>query len=79
MNWHITLKQVYSKLNLAGYENISKDLYEAQLSGSTGGEILDIVLTKLYNLEKNEPAAYSHIKDEVNSLKTFARSIGYNF
>ena len=77
MNWHDTLRSIYSKLDANGLSDISRKIYEGQLSGGTGGEILDIVLTELISIKNNEPNVYKVIKPEIDALINYGKSIGY--
>ena len=77
MNWHNTLRSIYSKLDANGLSDISRNIYEGQLSGGTAGEIFDIVLTKLISIKNNEPNVYKVIKPEIDSLINYGKSIGY--
>jgi hypothetical protein len=77
MNWHNTLRSIYSKLDANGFHEISRDIYQGQLSGGTGGEIFDIVITKLISIKNNEPNVYEIIKTETDSLIDYGKSIGY--
>ena len=41
MNWHNTLKEIYQKLEISGYNEIKEDIHEGQLSGGTGKNFLN--------------------------------------
>jgi len=77
MNWHNTLNIIYSKLEAHGYPAISKEIHEAQLSGGTGGEIFDLVISRLVSIKKNKPDVYAIIKSEIDSLIEYGINIGY--
>ncbi|MEO5600199.1 MAG: hypothetical protein ABIR06_04655 [Cyclobacteriaceae bacterium] len=77
MNWHNTLNEIYSKLNACGYSEISTDIHEGQLSGGTGGEIFDIIISKLIAIKTNKPHVYIIIKVEIDSIIEYGKSIGY--
>lgn len=77
MNWYNTLKDIYQKLEDAGYPEIKKDIHEGQLSGGTGGEIFLIVLTKLIELKRNNPKVYVIVKKEIDELIIYGKSINY--
>jgi len=77
MNWHLTLKTVYKKLEDNGYAAMADELHEEQLKGGTGGEIFGLVLTKLLSFKETSPEVYSLIEGEVNEFIDFAKRIGY--
>lgn len=77
MNWHNTLEIIYSKLEGNGYPDISADLYERQLSGATGGEVFDAVVSKLITIKRDQPEVYKVIKSEIDSFIEYGRRIGY--
>lgn len=77
MNWHKTLYDIYEKLKTNGYEDISESLHKEQLKGATGGEILDLMLSALTVLKKQNPHAFAVIRSEADELFAFAKSIGY--
>jgi hypothetical protein len=77
MNWHLTLKTVYRKLEENGYGAIADHLHQEQLKGGTGGEIFGIVLTELLSIRDTRPEIHKLIETEVNSFIQFAKSIGY--
>ena len=77
MNWHTTLKTIYSKLRANSLSHIADDLHQRQLMGGTGGEVLDLILSKLIEIRGENPEIYSIIKEEVDELIDYAKSIGY--
>lgn len=77
MNWHQTLTNIYYKLKESGFPELSREIHDEQLKGSTGGEVLMLVLTKLMNIRESQPEAYKVIHNEAESLFEFAKSIGY--
>lgn len=77
MNWHATLNSIYVKLKTYGFAETSDELFQAQLSGGTGGEIFSAVVDKLIHYKKNNPDVYAVIKDETEAMIAFGRSINY--
>lgn len=77
MNWHNTLKEIYQKLEVSGFNAIKVDIHEGQLSGGTGGEIFSIVLTKLIDIKRHHPDAFCVIENEVEEFIRYAKSINY--
>lgn len=77
MNWHNTLKEIFQKLELSGYNKIKEDLHEGKLSGGTGGEIFSIVLTKLIDIKRHNPDVFRVIEKEIEEFIRYAKSINY--
>lgn len=77
MNWHRTLQEIYSKLELNGLGEVSREIKDEQLQGGTGGEIFGLVMTKLIQIKNKRPRIYSVIAQEVDALIEYGKSIGY--
>jgi hypothetical protein len=77
MNWIEQLDVIYRKLEKAGFNEIKQELFEAQLSGGTGGEIFLLVASSLIKIKKEKILVYLIIKDEVDSILEYGMEIGY--
>jgi hypothetical protein len=77
MNWHNTLLEIRAKLEDNGHVNVANDLFEIQLSGGTGGEIFEMLITQLIWIKKHDRDIYRIIASEIDSLIAYGISIGY--
>lgn len=76
MNYLETIQQIRTTLSVNGYENISNDVLEQQLSGGTGGEVLIMVCSFLLGLKERNSNAYEKIEGLVLPLIRYANSLG---
>ena len=77
MNWHRTLYDIYQKLEANGYRDISESLHNEQLTGGTGGEVLDLILSALLHIKDTRTDVYTVIRKEADELIVYGKSLGY--
>jgi hypothetical protein len=77
MNWIEILNKIYKKLEEKELTDIKSEIFEAQLSGGTGGEIFLLVTSTLIKIKNEKPHVYSLIKDEADSIINYGKEIGY--
>jgi hypothetical protein len=77
MNWLNELKRIYEKLEATGYVEIKNEIFDAQLSGGTGGEIFLMVTEKLKKIRSSNPKVYAVIKNEADKILSYGKEIGY--
>lgn len=77
MNWIQELNNMYKKLEINGHQETKEEIYDAQLSGGTGGEIFLLVTNKLKELRDSKPDIYRLIKEEADQILHYGVLIGY--
>ena len=71
------MKTIYQNLDANGFNHLSKEILEEQLTGGTGGEIFTLVMSKLISIKDHQPEVYALIKDETDWMIAYAKTIGY--
>lgn len=67
---------IIERLNKLGYQNISTDLNRLLAAAATGGEGLESSGGYLFDLKKNNPAAYESIKDLIKEYLKYCKQNG---
>lgn len=76
MNITEIYNEIIDRLNKAGFEDISADLNRLLDGAATGGEGLETTGGYLFDLKKNNRAAYELIKDLVAEYISYCRGYG---
>jgi hypothetical protein len=77
MNWINKIQDIKKQLKSSGFENLGIEVEEAQMVLGTQGEMFLSVVTKLREIKQNHKDAYSLIKDNVEEIFTYGKSINY--
>ncbi len=75
MNWSKIYIEICDHLKDNGKKKYADYLNEALLMGATGGEIFDIAITRLMELQDKKEL--QEVKDKVNSILNYAKSINH--
>lgn len=75
MNWSKIYIEICDQLKNTGKKNYADYLNEVLLMGATGGEIFDIAITRLKELQDKKEL--QEVKDKVNSILNYAKSINH--
>lgn len=76
MNITEIYNQIIEKLDKFGYNYISGDLNKLLRAAATGGEGLESSGSYLFDLKKNNPAAYEIIKDLIEEYLEYCKQNG---
>lgn len=77
MNLLNDIEDIKKKLNEAGYDNLSNDILNAQISGGTPGEVLILVCSEILEIKKKNYKAYLTAQIEMDKLVDYAKSLNY--
>ena len=77
MDWIQVLDVIKARLEAYGYTDTVNKLIDAQLILGTPGEMYMEVMNELVELKHAFPDQYGLIKNEIQSLLDYGKSIGY--
>ena len=65
------------KLIQAGFQEDAIYLTDSEMTGSTGGEIFDILISRILEIQQEKPLIYEIIKNESEQILKYAKQIGH--
>lgn len=76
MNTKQEVEKIVKILNDKNYKTKADYIKQSELEGATGGEIFDILISKLLEIKKNDSKIYDFIRIPSEKILEYAESIG---
>jgi len=77
MNYPEKINTILHKLTQHGFLKDADAITDCQVALGTPGEVFSCIAFHLNNLRKNNSNAYQIVKDEIDDVINYARSINY--